>query len=199
MFTKKSSLNLLFIVGPTRSGSSILRKCVERSPKVSKLEFEPHLFYQSVVLSFNKRFENDKNLQDIISQFESNVSDDNRLYGAKIALNFGFDSLKWTRIHKRYPNAKFIFIVRNDIYAMEKSFSKKIAKSIDIGYSKSAYQSLVESLYTSFNLFIKDNPGQGLMLKYESLVSNPREELNRIWEFIDSEVPEKVEDLIRRA
>jgi hypothetical protein len=156
-----------------------------KHPDIKDLEVEPHDLWAAIDLNHFKRLKKkNSNLQWIINKiqlFKDNGSQ-GKWYGAKFALNPGTKALEWIWLHKTFPEAKFIFIVRNKIDTW-KSVYKQDFESVRGLIRKEAYDILVDDLVNGYS-----RPGvmkNSCFVEYENLVMHTDEACDPIWELLN--------------
>jgi hypothetical protein len=178
---------LFFIIGIRRSGTSILRTMISRHPEINGVEFEPHPLWAAIdILHFN-RFKSDKLYSPYYSICNEIVKRFNRFgekqwYGAKFALNPGTKALEWVWLKKRWPEAKFIFIVRNLNNTLN-SFAKQDKDSVRGMINHGSWMDQASSLIGDFHRECKKSHNSAL-ITFESLLKNPDIELNKVWDLL---------------
>lgn len=173
---------LFFIIGIRRSGTSILRDIILKSPDVLGIEYEPHpLWFSTMMLHFD-RFNSNATWKRTVNEFK-----DKRklgLYGAKFALNPGIDALDWVWLNEAFDSPKFIFINRNieDSYRSYMKVDKDIKRGI---MPENAYFPAFHFLLASFNKFVVQNSSRSCWVSYEKMIMNPSVELAKVWSLLD--------------
>ena len=178
---------LFFIIGLRRSGTSILRTIMLRHSDVSYIEFEPHDLWAAVELSHFDRIRKDNKTDDWI-RYEidgfSHAGSMEKHYGVKFALNPGVKALEWVWLARTFPEAKFIFILRNT-QSTWNSYYDQDKNSIRGAIDKRAYDILSDSLKGNFRNYVANNPDKSCIVNYEKMLANPDQELWRVWELLN--------------
>ncbi len=164
---------LFFIIGMRRSGTSILRDLILKHPEVQEIKFEPYELWYSIRVSHLSRYRNDTYIKKIIKDFSRPSL---KYRGAKFALNAGIEAMTWRRLGLVFPEAKFIFIVRD---------SEQTYKSW-VGQDKNSVRGLCsKELYMKFRNHIVDSFDKNCIINYKNLVENTDEEMKKIWPILE--------------
>jgi len=174
---------LFFIIGMRRSGTSILRDLISKHPQVDKILFEPYELFHAIAVSHLGRYKNDPYVKKIINDFRNTSA---KYKGAKFALNAGIEAMTWRRLALVFPEAKFIFIVRNAEQTY-KSWIGQDFNSVRGLCSKELYMGFRHHIVDSFVHFEEKNLNNSSMVSYEFLVENPDEELKEVWKILGIE------------
>ena len=180
-----------FIIGIRRSGTTIIKELVQKHPDIMTIEFEPHHLWAAVDLHHFKRLMNQNKIKiwvsSIIQQFRKH-GELGKWYGAKFALNPGTKALEWVWLHKTFPDARFIFIVRKTENTW-KSVYKQDANSVRGIIDKRAYEIMSENLKKDFQVFADQFPKKAVICSYEKLLNNPFAELSKVWRLLGLDTP----------
>jgi len=172
---------LFFIIGMRRSGTSILRDLILKHPEVQEIKFEPYELWHSIRVSHLGRYKNDPYVKKIIKEFSYAPG---KYKGAKFALNAGIEAMTWRRLALVFPEAKFIFIVR-DAEQTYKSWVGQDKHSVRGLCSKNLYIGFRHHMVASFLHFEEKNLNISNIVSYEFLVKNPDKELKEVWKLLD--------------
>ncbi len=172
--------NLFFIIGMRRSGTSILRELILKHPQVDKILFEPYPLWHSIRVSHLGRYKNDPYVKKVIQDFRNSSG---KYKGAKFALNAGLESMTWRRLALVFPEAKFIFIIR-DAEQTYKSWVGQDKNSVRGLCSKELYMGFREHIVNSFFDFYADK-NRSCIIRYKELVKNPDEEMKNVYKLLD--------------
>lgn len=184
--SKKLS-DMFFLIGLRRSRTTILKKLVEQSPDRPKICFEPHDFYYAMAMSPMKRYRNYRAVRnDYAKKYD----------GFKFALNPGICALEWKVIPQLYPQAKFVFIVRN-ISATYNSYYKQDVSSYRGVIAKDAYQLAARDIIAGFTQFVGHNKNQALLIEDQELLDAPDQTMNFIWDFLNLTQGPSIRHLIK--
>lgn len=171
------TMKLFFIIGMRRSGTSILRSLLMNHPEINDIEFEPHPLWNAVDLSHFPRFELLPYVKETISEFKGKGSGE-KWHGAKFALNPGVKAMEWVWLPQVFPEAKFVFILRDrgDTY---KSYYKEDCDKLR-GY-------IPERIYNPFFDFIVNtfHHSQSVKISFEGLVKNADVELEKACDLLE--------------
>jgi len=112
--------NYVFLIGPARSGTKILRDVIATHPKIDRVPFDINFIWKFCneavphdelkIENYNLRSE--KFIKDYLNRFK--VSDDHYLIEKTVS-----NSLRVPYILKNFPNARFIFLHRNGLDVIE--------------------------------------------------------------------------------
>lgn len=159
-----------------RSGTSILRSLLMNHPDIKDIEFEPHPLWNAIDLHHFDRFKTLPYVLETIEKFRSEGSGD-KWHGAKFALNPGVKAMEWVWLPRVFPEAKFIFIVRNreDTYASYHNEDKDKLRGC-----------IPERIYTPFFHFIVNTfkHPESAMVNYDDLFGNGDAELENVWDLL---------------
>ena len=173
---------LFFVIGIRRSGTSILRDLILKHPEVQEIKFEPYPLWHAIRVSHLGRYKNDPYVKKIIRDFSYSPG---KYKGAKFALNAGIESMTWKRLALVFPEAKFIFIVR-DAEQTYSSWVKQDKDSVRGLCSKELYMGFRHHIIKSFGDFT-DIKGakKACIIRYKNLVENPDEEMKNVYKLLD--------------
>jgi hypothetical protein len=205
--TTDMSSRLAFVVGPPRSGSTLLMRILNATSQVYS-RYEPHLFPALAHLGFwetvDKAPYDQLQAQQAIRAFvddmpggEQDYWDACRAYldvlygrmlktapsGEKYFLDkTPANSLVLPFMAKVYPNAKFIILTRHPaaIFASfaNSFFDGDFQAAVDFNPVLARYVPVMAA-------FLRDKPINHLHVKYEDLVTDPEGQLQRISEFLE--------------
>jgi hypothetical protein len=181
-----------FIIGMRRSGTSILRNLIAKSPDIEEILFEPHEILHAVSLVKIKRYKTSQYHNNVIKNLKHNKG----THGVKLALNPGIDALDWIWLTKNFENAKFIFIIRNreSTYKSYHNADKKTARGV---VSKEAYDPMYMEVVNSFEKFARKNKNS-CIVKYEQLLKDADKELQKVWQLLGVKTPKNLNSMIRK-
>ena len=174
---------LFFIVGMRRSGTSILRQLILKHPQVEKIAFEPYELWHSIRVSHISRYKNDPYVKKIIQDFRISYSP-GKYTGAKFALNAGIEAITWRRLGLVFPEAKFIFIIRNS----EDTYNSWVGQDKDSVRGlcpKELYKKFRNHIVDSFVHYEEKNLKTSHIISYEHLIENPDEEMENVYRLLD--------------
>lgn len=187
----------VFVLGLRRSGTSIVRQCLNAHSKVDLL-FEPRDLWWSVTQGHLPRFRSCSSAQlpakDFFNFIDSHRGDqDDVQCGAKFAFEPGITAMYWRHIELRFRSPRFIFVTRNaeDTYA---SYCAMDHDSVQGVTNRSAFSSIREQLYESFCDFQDQFPARCAFVEYEKLVSDKKLP-GKVWHMLGLE-PVDVSGLI---
>jgi len=162
-----------------RSGTSILRTLLLRHPAINDIEFEPHPLWNAVDLAHFERFKNYPGVQETLRSFKAEGNGD-RWHGAKFALNPGVKALEWAWLPRTFPEAKFIFIIR-DHEARWQSYYDEDKNAVRGYLPKHLYFPLSELIEQSFRDFQSKSEKKCCFIQFKRLVENAERELQEAW------------------
>ena len=184
MNTQNEISKLFFIVGMRRSGTTILQKLISQHSNVNKILFEPYELWYAIRVSHLARYRNNIYVKKQIKKFRNSFST-NKYKGAKFALNAGIEAMTWKRLSLVFPEAKFIFIVRNreDTYNswIKVDNNPNCVRGI---VSKEMYMPWRNYIVNSFWDFIVKNKNS-IIVHYEDLVENADNEMIKVWNLLN--------------
>ena len=168
---------LFFIVGMRRSGTSILRELILKHPEVDKILFEPYELWHAIRVSHLRRYGNDPYVKKIIQDFRNTSG---KYKGAKFALNGGIEAMTWRRLSLVFPEAKFIFIVR-DAEQTYNSWVGQDKNSVRGLCSKELYMGFRSHIVKSFEDF---NDKNNRIISYKNLIESTDITMMKIWNLL---------------
>jgi len=168
---------LFFIVGMRRSGTSILRDLILKHPQVDKILFEPYELWHSIRVSHLARYKNDPYVKKIIQDFRNSSV---KYKGAKFALNGGIEAMTWRRLALVFPEAKFIFIIR-DAEQTYNSWVGQDKNSVRGLCSKDLYMGFRNHIVDSFINFQEQNKAKSCIVLYKDLVELTDFPMEQVW------------------
>ena len=178
--------NLFFIIGIRRSGTSILGELISKHPQVMGCAFEPHDLWAAVDLSHFPRLMKDFNTNEFVMKKISDFNIRGReaakkgmWFGAKFALNPGVKALEWVWLKKTFPEARFLFIVR-DSESTWQSYRKQDKDSVRGIISKQAYMAGCQDIKMTY---------RGFTVRYEHLLKTPNTIMGVLFDCLDLPTP----------
>lgn len=174
---------VFFVIGIRRSGTSILRHLLGQSKEIEKILFEPHDLYHAIMMLHFKRFDKPANRKRVVNFA---ASGNGNLIGAKIALNPGIDALDWIWLTKEFPEAKFIFITRNEFDTFM-SYASADGDSFRGIVPLHTYAPMFQWLQGWIHHFASGNPERAIILQYEELIEDPDRALAPAWKLLGVE------------
>jgi len=186
----------VFLLGLRRSGTSIARECMNASPDIGLL-FEPRDVWWSITQGHLKRFKDCDAACSPALFFDSLMLQGHmhsELRGAKFAFEPGIGAMYWRHIELRFKGAKFVFVKRNaiDTYA---SYYANDSNSVQGVTTQSAFNSIHDQVYESFDDFAQQFPRRCAFIKYEDLVAEKKLP-QKVWDLLGVE-PVDVSGMIR--
>lgn len=178
---------MFFLIGLRRSRTTLLKKLVEQSPDFPKICFEPHDFYYAMAMSPMKRYRNYQALRNAYT---------NQYDGFKFALNPGICALEWKIIPQLYPNAKFVFIIR-DPEETYQSYYKQDVNSYRGVIARNSYLLTARDVIKSFQTFSQNNKDQGIVIEDQTLVNSPDSTMEYVWDFLNLQKKPSISRLIK--
>lgn len=194
---------LFFLIGLRRSGTSITRELLLKSPGVTSIAFEPHDLWSAVDLNHFPRLIKDSGPNSNFQWVSRVLSDYKELqykdkwHGVKFALNPGVKALEWRWLYRTFPGAYFIFILRN-IQSTWKSYLKQDLKSFRGVIPRVAYELQALEIIEGFIAFNMNRPKQSTILYYEKILSDPDTEMKKAFDLLDIPAPERLKSLIKK-
>ncbi len=191
--------SFIFIAGHHKSGTTLLQKIICEHPLISGISqtdvprnegqwlqsvYETALFYGGPgkyiydirsYMNEHHVLATEKSAKTIRKQWESFYDPKCKYYVEKSPPNL----IRTRFLQKLFPNSKFIVILRHPLvisYATQK-------------WRKVSIKSLLEHSLKGYEIFIKDIPylKSVYVLRYEDLVSQPQNEVDRIYDFLGLE------------
>ena len=179
----------VFLMGMRRSGTSILRDLMNKHPDI-QLEFEPYELFYTVATSEMGRYKAQSLRQEVLKQYTTQSI---KWYGAKFAFNPGIEAMKWKCFNTVFPNAHFVFIIRNpkDTYA---SWVKQDKNSVRGICDYPMYMNWHYHITQSF----EDKSIKSTIIKYEDLVNNADKEMLKVWNLLNVTPITRLNNLMRK-
>jgi len=170
----------LFVIGLRRSGTSVIRQCLNLHPEIDLL-FEPRDIWWSITQGHLQRFRRCSAEVEPKLRFSKFLESD-KLCGAKFAFEPGISAMYWRHLEIRFHEPKFIFVMRNseDTYS---SYKKNDANSVQGIISREVFKEVQSQLYASFFDFKKTFPERSIVVSYEELVSGNKLPLE-VWKML---------------
>lgn len=190
-----------FIVGCNNSGTSLLRRMLQRTGQVSTFPLEGQRCTTTLARA-NKR-DHERVWTEYLGELRMTDQDSTEIFPRllhdwmrEIPLPFHeiivekttANSVRMTWLQKAFPRAKFIGMVRNG-YAVTEGTIRKGGKSAERG---ARHWNVVNRVMNDDAKKVKDY----LLLRYEDLVENPGETASRIGSFLGID-PEKLRKVMR--
>lgn len=174
---------LLFIIGMRRSGTSILQRLIQMHPEVDNILFEPHELWFASKISRLSRYRNNPYIRKVIKDFSYAPR---KYKGAKFAVNAGIEAMAWKCLHLRFPEAKFIFLIRNGEDTF-KSWYKLDSnpKCVRGVVPKEMYMPWRNHIVDSFTQYTEQNSSNACIISYETLVKHTDKELLKVWKTLN--------------
>lgn len=194
MDEKKAKAKLFLIIGPRRSGTTILRSIIGASPDVATVLFEPHELWHSVMMMHFKRFRGERHRKRI-ANFRT-LGRDGKWAGAKFALNPGIDAMDWIWLPRLFNESKMIFIIRN----AEDTFYSYLAQdkeSVRGVIPQHVYKPIYDWLIAGFLDFDRTFPERSCLVSYDRMLDDPDKELEKAWILLDIKPVENLKSYIR--
>jgi len=182
-----------FLIGLRRSGTSIFRNLVAKSPQVKKVLFEPHEILHAAQLLKIRRYKNSPYHTKVLESFDKLP----KWSGAKLVLNPGIDALEWVWLERLFPEARFIFISRN-ADSNYRSYKKEDA-NIKRGFiPEEIYKPFHQLMNNRFSMFCKEYPRKSAMVRYESLLDDVDSEMSKVWNLLKVKSPQSLKSMIKK-
>jgi len=182
-----------FIIGLRRSGTSLFRNLILKSPNIKTILFEPHEILHAVSLLKIKRYQNSKYHENTIKKFKQLPG----ISGAKFALNPGIDAMDWVWLSKSFPQAKFLFISRN-VGSNYKSYHKADVKTFRGVIPKDIYKPFHGVMNAGFEKFHAAHPKASAVLKYDNILSDVDSEMQKAWNLLGVKSPRSLKSMIKQ-
>lgn len=170
----------IFIIGLRGGGTSIIYHLLKKHYQIA---FEPHELMLAISVLHLKRYKNRQDIWKFIKQFN----------GAKIALNPGIMAMEWKRIPNYYPDAKYIFVVRNwldnynSLYHKDKDTVRGVVTKTEFKY---AYNRIIQS-FAEFE-------GDSCMFQYDKFIIEPQKEFKKIYDLLNLKSIKYLEKFVRK-
>lgn len=174
----------LFILSMRRSGSSITRELLLKHPKIGNIEFEPYLLWMACRLQEIPRYRRNVYLSQLLTTFKE--QNRNKWNGAKWVINPGIEGMYWQVLPKLFPEAKFIFIIRNPVDTY-KSWVIQDENSTRGIVNYNMYEPWYHHIIQSFEDFHLQQPEKSVILNYEGYLEDVDSELNKVWKLLQIE------------
>jgi hypothetical protein len=185
-----------FIIGMRRSGTSILRDLISSHPDIQGIEFENHILRYALQCMEIPRYRNIDWAVKEIERFKNIHANSDRWYGIKYALNPGVFDMEWVYLYHHFPEAKFIFILR-DKKQTYKSY-EKLDRNIRRGHAPwDCYSPFFDLMVGQFVEYNKNNPGKSCIINYENLVLNADSEIKKAWDLLGLEPKIKCNNMMK--
>lgn len=168
---------MFFIIGMRRSGTSILRQVIGSHPSIDDIWFEPHPLWYAVMLETFSRYKHLGWVREELDLFNQYAD------GAKFALNPGTQALEWKQLIKTFPEAKFIFIERDQKEVYE-SYYKADYDSLRGVVSKEEHYLSHARLNYQFFSFTEQHPEKAVLISYENLCKEPDKAMEPVWKLL---------------
>ena len=203
---------LIFLISQPRSGSSLLQQLILNSNEISSTPepwFMLNLIYtyknNDITVSYNPNFAviNFKaylqKTGDGLMEFKNSIkSMALSLYSKNSSKNhFFLDKTPRyyhiiNELYELFPSAKFVFLVRNplNVFASILDYNFK-GDSIKLIASEDRFDDLFlapTKMKQALSLY-----SNNIIVKYEDIVENPKEEIERIFNYLEIEVPQNSE------
>ncbi len=177
----------VFLIGMRRSGTSIMRKLLNKAEGVNLL-FEPHDVWWALTAGQLPRFVDSAVTQKALSQWRGHL-ESCPIPGAKFALNPGIEAMEWRPLPKLYPEARFVFVRRNQ----RDTFASYYAE--DHAEPRGAVPDVIHnwfhhSIYLDFLDFCQQHPKRAVLVEYENLLNTPEEALAPVWALLGVDAPD---------
>ena len=173
--------NLLFVLGMRRSGTSILRILLNRHPMIETLKFEPHEVVFACRLIHLNRYKNESYYKNIINYYKEYKGE--KFIGFKEVFNVGIESMNWRWLYRNFPNAKFVFIIR-DCETNYESWRQQDLQSVRGICSYEMYKAWWHHLNSDFRKYNNKHPNKSCIIFYHNLVENADLELEKVWNIL---------------
>lgn len=175
-----------FIIGMRRSGTSILRELIRSHPDIQDVEFETHILRYALQCMEIPRYRGVDWALKEIDRFKNINNKTDKWHGIKYALNPGVFDLEWAYLYHYFPEARFIFIMRDKCQTY-KSY-KKLDKDIKRGYAPwNCYSPFFDLITNQFIEYNKNNPEKSCIIEYKNLVDNVDAEIKKAWNLLELE------------
>ena len=199
----------IFLVGFPRSGTTLLDTILRSHPKVEVLEEKPvvDIFIKSLQKEINNDF---NNLEKIDSSqiiklrqiyFDNRNKyinfDPEKIYIDKMPLNL----IHVGEIVRIFPNAKFIFAIRNPYDVILSCFMQQFSPN-DAMANLTNFDDATNLYDLVMNLWLKYNETLSVnvqIIKYENVVENFDESINNLLNFLELEWDDKVKEYYKTA
>jgi len=183
--------NPIFIIGPRRGGTTILRELVQMSPDCGTILFEPHELWFAIYVAEIRRYEKVPEVQSILKRFNELP----RNSGAKFAFNASTEAFDIHKIPMRFPKARYVFIVRHlsDVYSSLFKLDNKTERGV---VSTKAHYDITMAMYRKWAKFV--NIHGGVILEFEHLVTQPLDAMMPVYDYLEFRPP-KMERLTKKV
>lgn len=159
----------VFVIGLRRSGTSFTRQCLNRAG--CRLLYEPRDLWWAITQGHLPRFRACVSTRAPIAAFLAELGKHGSRYGAKFALEPGISAMYWQYIPPQFPNAKYVFVVRNviDNYA---SYVREDQWEPQGIVSESVFRETHSELVLTYCDFLCANPGRCAIVDYDLMIES---------------------------
>ena len=199
----------IFLIGFPRSGTTLLDTILRSHPKVEVLEEKPvvDIFIRSLEKAINNNLNNlgkiDSSLIEKLRQiyFDNRNKyinfDPDKIYIDKMPLNL----IHVGEIVRIFPNAKFIFAIRNPYDVILSCFMQQFSPN-DAMANLTNFDDATNLYDLVMNLLLKYNETLSVnvkIIKYENVVENFDKSINNLLNFLELEWDDKVKEYYKTA
>lgn len=173
----------VIILGMRRSGTSLLRRLCNMSPGTDLL-FEPHELWFAITHSQIKRYEGEPLVHQVLEKFRKFCSG-KKNPGFKYVFNPEVRAFEWPILDTYYPEARCIFIRRNqrDTY---RSYFEQDSKTVRGTVPTHIHRFFWTQFYAQAEKFVEKHPRRAVMVDYEDLVLTKGGNLGQVWKLLDT-------------
>jgi len=182
-----------FIIGLRRSGTSIFRNLILKSPDIIDIMFEPHELMHAAQLLKIPRYKKSGYYPKVIRKFNQLP----KWSGAKIALNPGIDAMDWVWLYKKFPNTKFLFIIRN-VDSNYKSYYKADTNTFRGTIPQSIYKPFHKVMNNGFKKFHSTHPEASAIINYDKMLVDVDQEICKAWDLLKIKSPGSLKLMIKQ-
>lgn len=178
---EKPENKVFFIVGVRRSGTSIVRKLISMSDEIEAVLFEPHDLWHATMMLHFRRLRMPAHKQRIEDFREAG---NGKWIGAKFALNPGIDALDWIWLSRVYPEAKFVFVVRNEDDCFN-SYLNQDKNSVRGAIPQHIYSPAFNWLVGVLAYYARTEKDRACLIHFDKLIDDADKELAKVWKLLD--------------
>jgi hypothetical protein len=211
--TNKNESKLIFLISQPRSGSSMLQQLLLNSAEIESTP-EPWLMLNLIYTYKNNNINSSYNpnfavinFKDYLQKSENGLNEFKKtikslalsLYSNRDTKNHYFldKTPRYYHIidelYELFPNAKFIFLVRNPLNV----FSSILDYNFNGGYAKLfASEDRLDDLFLAPKMIKEavNKHSNNIFVKYEDIVKNPKVEIERIFNYLELDMPTNSEN-----
>jgi hypothetical protein len=177
----------VFLIGMRRTGTSIMCRLMNKAEGI-KLLFEPHDVWWAWTRGQLQRFQDSHVTRTALRQWRAHLSQ-HPIPGAKFALNPGIEAMEWRCFPKLYPDARFVFVRRNQ----KDTFASYYLE--DHAEPRGAVPDVIHnwfhhSFYLDAEDFCPQHPTRAVLVEYEDVLKDADAALVPVWKLLGVDAPD---------